>query len=101
MSHQVAAQRRQRSKQRKLDECEGLRAVVVEQLNDRFSPQQIAGRLPYLFPKRKDMRVSAETIYQALYVQGKGALRHELTVVKALRSGAESTSTALQATAAF
>lgn len=87
VSHQVAAQRRARPKRRKLDEDPRLRAVVAEQLNDRFSPRQVAGRLPHLFPGREDMRVSAETIYQALYVQGKGALRHELTVVKALRTG--------------
>ncbi|WP_441788971.1 IS30 family transposase, partial [Leifsonia sp. 2MCAF36] len=87
VSHQVAAQRRARPKRRKLDEHPELRAAVVGQLNDRFSPQQTAGRLPRLFPGREDMRVSAETIYQALYVQGKGALRHELTVVKALRTG--------------
>ena len=40
-----------------------------------------------VFPDRAEMQVSHETIYQALYVQGRGALRHELTVVKALRSG--------------
>ena len=87
VSHQVAAQRRARPKPRKLDTSPGLRAVVAGQLNDRFSPRQVAGRLPHLFPGREDMRVSAETIYQALYVQGKGALRHELTVAKALRTG--------------
>jgi IS30 family transposase len=87
VSHQVAAQRRARPKPRKLDTHPDLRATVVGQLNQRFSPQQIAGRLPHLFAGREDMRVSSETIYQALYVQGKGALRHELTVVKALRSG--------------
>ena len=87
VSHQVAAQRRARPKRRKLDQHPGLRAVVVQQLNTRFSPQQVAGRLPQLFPGREDMRVSAETIYQALYVQGKGALRQELLVAKALRSG--------------
>ena len=87
VSHQVAAQRRARPKRRKLEDHPVLRAAVVAQLNDRFSPRQVAGRLPHLFPGREDMRVSAETIYQALYVQGKGALRHELTVVKALRTG--------------
>lgn len=40
-----------------------------------------------MFPDQVKMHVSHETIYQALYVQGRGALRHELTVVKALRSG--------------
>nr|WP_263282074.1 IS30 family transposase [Leifsonia sp. ZF2019] len=87
VAHQVAGQRRARPKPRKLDQDPWLRAAVVEQLNARFSPQQVAGRLPLLFPGREDMRVTAETIYQALYVQGKGGLRHELTVVKALRTG--------------
>ena len=74
----------------KLNENLELRAAVRDGLNDRFSPEQIAGRLPALFPGREDMRVSHETIYQALYVQGKGALRDELKVVKALRSGRKS-----------
>ncbi|WP_341353355.1 hypothetical protein [Rhodococcus aetherivorans] len=56
-------------------------------LNHRFSPQQVAAELQILFPEQPEMHVSHETIYQALYVQGKGTLRHELTVVKALRSG--------------
>lgn len=87
IAHQIAAERRARPKSRKLDTHPQLRAVVLEQLNGRFSPQQVAGRLPLLFPGREDMRVSHETIYQALYVQSKGALRHELTVTKALRTG--------------
>ncbi len=37
------------------------------------------------FPGREDMRVSPETIYQSLYVQGRGALRRELAAC--LRSG--------------
>ncbi|WP_395244322.1 IS30 family transposase [Agromyces sp. MMS24-K17] len=82
-----AAQQRSRPKTRKLDQDPRLRHAVIEGLSQRFSPQQIAGRLPVLFPGREDMRVSHETIYQALYVQGRGALRHELTVEKALRSG--------------
>ena len=60
---------------------------IVARLNNRQSPEQIAGRLRRDFPGRDDMQVSHETIYQALYVQGAGALRHELTVEKALRSG--------------
>ena len=44
-----------------------------------WSPEQIARRLPLDFPTDDSMRISHETIYQALYVQGRGALRRELT----------------------
>lgn len=63
-----------------------LRALVVGGLNHHLSPQQIAGRLRVDYPQNPELHVSHETIYQALYVQGKGSFRHELTVVKALRS---------------
>ena len=80
----VAARRRPRAS--RLEEPE-LRAAVVSRLNNRFSPEQVSGDLRATFPDRAEMQVSHETIYQALYVQGKGALRHELTVAKALRTG--------------
>jgi IS30 family transposase len=83
----LAGQRRRRPKARRLDACPRLRAVVVGELNARRSPQQVAGRLRVLFGGREDMQVSHETIYQSLYVQGRGALRQELSVLKALRSG--------------
>ena len=50
-----------------------------------WSPQQIANRLPVDFPDDESMRISHEAIYQALYVQGRGALRREL--VTCLRTG--------------
>ena len=50
-----------------------------------WSPEQIANRLPIDFPDDGAMRVSHEAIYQALYVQGRGALRRELTAC--LRTG--------------
>ena len=50
-----------------------------------WSPEQIANRLRVDFPHDASMRISHETIYQALYVQGRGALRREL--VAALRTG--------------
>jgi Helix-turn-helix domain len=49
------------------------------------SPEQIARRLPVDFPDDETMRISHEVIYQALFVQGRGALRRELTAC--LRSG--------------
>ena len=50
-----------------------------------WSPEQIARRLPLDFPDDETMRISHEAIYQALYVQGRGALRRELTAC--LRTG--------------
>ncbi|WP_456243098.1 transposase, partial [Streptomyces chiangmaiensis] len=40
-----------------------------------WSPEQIANRLPVDFPEDGTMRISHEAIYQALYIQGRGALR--------------------------
>lgn len=86
IAHYRALVARPRSRPGKLQHPP-LRDAVVSRLNDRYSPQQVAGELTLLFPNDPEMHVSHETIYQALYVQGKGALRHELTVQKALRSG--------------
>jgi IS30 family transposase len=50
-----------------------------------WSPEQIANRLRIDFPDDASMRICDEAIYQALYVQGRGALRRELTAC--LRTG--------------
>jgi IS30 family transposase len=86
-AQQISIANRTRPKKPKLDDNPRLRAAVRELLDLKFSPEQIAARLKRDYPERQDMWVSHETIYQALYVQGKGSLRHELTVEKALRSG--------------
>jgi IS30 family transposase len=50
-----------------------------------WSPEQISNRLRLDFPDDQSMRVSPEAIYQSLYIQGRGALRRELTAC--LRTG--------------
>jgi IS30 family transposase len=50
-----------------------------------WSPEQIARRLAIDFPDDNTMRISHEAIYQALFVQGRGTLRRELTAC--LRTG--------------
>ena len=46
---------------------------------DDHSPEQIAGWLRIEYPDNEAMQVSHETIYRALYVQARGALKRELT----------------------
>ena len=50
-----------------------------------WSPEQISHRLELDFPDDQSMRISPEAIYQALYIQGRGALKRELTAC--LRTG--------------
>src|SRR6202162_1347412 len=63
----------------------GVRELVEEMLLNKYSPEQIAGVLALTYPDRPEMRVSHETIYKALYVQGRGELRRELH--RCLRTG--------------
>ena len=62
-----------------------LHAEVTARLKKRWSPEQISRSLQRDFPDHPEMQVSHETIYQALYVQGRGELRRELT--RCLRTG--------------
>jgi IS30 family transposase len=64
-----------------------LRQVVIDRLNRRWSPREIAVWLRLEFPDQPEMHVSHETIYQAIYLQTRGNLRVELKHQKALRSG--------------
>jgi IS30 family transposase len=50
-----------------------------------WSPEQISHRLKVDFPEDESMRISHETIYQSLYVQGRGALKRDLSAC--LRTG--------------
>ena len=72
-----------RPKIRKLDVDPALRERVVDLLEDRVSPRQIAARLRFENPDDESMRICHEQIYQALYVQGAGSLRAQLRVEKA------------------
>lgn len=77
--------RRPRPKTSKIDADSELRAFIQERLGLRWSPEQICQALRNDVPDRPEMHVVHETIYQALYVQGRGSLRRELTA--ALRTG--------------
>jgi IS30 family transposase len=81
----LAEERARRPKTAKLAGSEELRDWVQVHLEMKWSPEQISARLAAEFPGRLEMRVSPETIYQSLYVQGRGALRRELA--KSLRTG--------------
>jgi IS30 family transposase len=84
-AHALAWERASRPKPAKLQTNLALRAKVEQDLSQRYSPEQIAGRLRVEFPGQPEMWVSTETIYQSLYVQSRGALRRELT--RCLRTG--------------
>ncbi len=73
-----ADRRARRPKPGKLAVNDKLHDEVQARLLDEHSPEQIAKRLPMDFPDDAEVRVSHETIYQSIYVQGKGNLRREL-----------------------
>jgi len=81
----LAEVRARRPKTAKLAGNEELRGWVQGKLDRKWSPEQVSRRLAAEFPDRPEMRVSHETIYQAIYVQSRGALRRELAAC--LRTG--------------
>jgi transposase, IS30 family len=85
VAHRVACRAARRTHPTKLGSNPVLLATVTAWLERLWSPQQIARRLREEFPDRPEMWVSHETIYQSLYVQGRGELRRELA--RCLRSG--------------
>lgn len=81
----AAWRRSKRPKPAKLTTCERLRVEVIARLERNWSPEEISRALKEEYPGEPSMRVSHETIYLSLYVQGRGALRKELA--KHLRRG--------------
>lgn len=84
-AHRRATAARARPKASKLAEEGPLREYVKEKLLTRWSPEQISKLLAKNFPDDGHMRVSHETIYQALFLQARGGLKRE--VKEALRTG--------------
>ena len=84
-AHPLAYERASRPKAARLVTNVVLRARVELDLEKKYSPEQIAGRLRDDYPDDPEMWVSTETIYQSLYVQSRGALRRDLA--KCLRTG--------------
>ena len=82
-----AQKQARRPKARKLAVNEALALYVAGMLTcrERLSPEQISARLRIDFPDDESMRISPETIYQCIYIQGRGGLRAELAA--ALRTG--------------
>ena len=87
VAQSTADRRARRPKPGKLAAHAPLREYVQAKLagDEHWSPEQIACRLPVDFPDDEQMRICHETIYQALYVQGRGELRRELA--RCLRTG--------------
>ena len=84
-AHGASRHRARRPKPTKLGSNHQLRGVVEEKLELWWSPVQISDWLTEAYPDSEEMQVSHETIYQSLFVQGKGSLRKELW--RCLRSG--------------
>jgi IS30 family transposase len=85
VAHHRACQRARRPKTTKLAACPALAAQVGAWLIELWSPEEISLRLRTDYPDDPMMRVSHETIYQSLFVQGRGELRRELH--RCLRTG--------------
>lgn len=78
VSQADADRKRHRHRPGKLATNLALRREVQARLKLNHSPEQIVHRLCEDFPEDPEMRVSHETIYQSLYVQGRGGLKREL-----------------------
>jgi IS30 family transposase len=77
-AQRAAEARARRPKTAKLSRPGRLRDFVIASLREDWSPRQVASVLAVAHPDDPEQRVSAETIYQSIYVQSRGALNREL-----------------------
>jgi IS30 family transposase len=84
-AQRLADERARRPKITKLAANPQLCDRVIKDLRSLLSPQQISARLKLDFKDDRDMRISHETIYKSIYIQGRGELRRELA--RCLRTG--------------
>jgi len=83
-THQAVITKRKRQKQpKKLEVNVNLNNYVLEKLNLKWSPEEIAKRLKVDYPNDMTMRISHESIYTYIYCLPKGELKKEL--IKCLR----------------
>jgi IS30 family transposase len=85
LAHARARERLRRPRRGRLLVDDELRALVQAKLGLEWSPEQIAAWLRATFPDRPDWHLCHETIYQALYLGGRGGLSRQLT--RRLRTG--------------
>jgi len=78
VAHRAAHERRRRPKQRKLSQNPGLCRWIEDRMDEGWSPRLIGQVLRRDHPCVSMNRVGHETIYQTLYVQGRGELRKDL-----------------------
>ena len=77
-AHRLSVKRRARPRQPKLLAPDALRCYLQAKLKMKRSPQQISHRLIKDFPAAPEMRVSTETIYQAIHIHARGELKRTL-----------------------
>jgi IS30 family transposase len=85
LAHARARERARRPKAARLSLDPEFRHVVADKLTLEWSPEQISSYLRLTFPEQPDWHLCTESIYQALYLPGRGGLSRELT--KKLRTG--------------
>jgi IS30 family transposase len=84
-AHRLAWERQRRPKKSKIAGGPRLKARVQAMLDQRFSPEQVSGRLRVLYPDNHQMRISHEAIYRSIYIYPRGEVARELKAT--LRSG--------------
>lgn len=79
MADQQAWKNAKRPKPYYLDQHPKLKKVIIEKLQNKWSPEQISGWLKETYPIEPNMHISHETIYKSLFIQARGTLKKELT----------------------
>lgn len=79
IADQQAWKNAKRPKPYYLDQYPKLKEVIIEKLQNKWSPEQISGWLKETYPTEPKMHISHETIYKSLFIQARGTLKKELT----------------------